>query len=110
MERVSVQELWNYESYVDNTVQDCSQHPKGDLQPVLREEVEIAVAALKKEKPAGVDNIPAELFQAGGEFMIGILTKKCNKIWKTGELPIPWTQSLLLHSLERATSGRITEP
>ena len=45
---------------------DCSQNPE-DLHPILREEVEIAVAALTKEKFAGVDNIPAELVQAGGE-------------------------------------------
>ena len=50
-------ELYNYESYGDNTVLDCSQHTKEDLQPTLREEVEIAVAALKKGKSARVDNI-----------------------------------------------------
>ena len=34
--------------------------PEEDLRPILREEVEIAVASLKKGKSAGVDNIPAE--------------------------------------------------
>ena len=66
------------------------------IQPILREEVEITVAALKKGKSAGVDNIPAELVQAGGEPMIDVLTKICNKIWKTGEWPTPWTQSLII--------------
>ena len=42
-------ELYNYESYRDNTVLDCSQHPEEDLQPILHEEVEIAEAALKRE-------------------------------------------------------------
>ena len=41
-------ELYNHGSYGDNTVLDCSQHPEEYLQPILREEVEIAVAALKK--------------------------------------------------------------
>ena len=41
-------ELYNYESYGDNTVLDCNQHPEEDLQPVLCEEFEIAIAALKK--------------------------------------------------------------
>ena len=54
--------------------------PKEDLQPILREEVEIAVASLKKVKSAGVDNIPAELVQAGGETMINVLTEICNRI------------------------------
>ena len=47
-------------------------------------------------KSAGVDNIPAELVQAGGETMIDILTAICNKIWKTGEWPTTWTQSLVI--------------
>ena len=52
--------LYNYESCGDNAVLDCSQPPREDLQPILREEVEIAVtvASLKKGKSAGVDNIP----------------------------------------------------
>ena len=82
--------------YDHNTVLDCSQHPEEDLQPILREEVEIAVAALKKGKSAGVDNIPAGRVQARGESMIDVLTKICNKIWKTGEWPTPWTQSLII--------------
>ena len=72
---------------------DCSQPPQEDLQPILREEVEIAVASLKKGKSAGVDNIPAELVQAGGETMIDVLTEICNRIWRTGERPTPSTQS-----------------
>ena len=37
--------------------------------PILREEVEAAVKSLKTGKSAGVDNIPAELLQQGGEAM-----------------------------------------
>ena len=65
-------ELYNYESCGDNAVLDCSQPLEVHLQPILCEEVEIAVASLKKEKFAGVDNIPAELVQAGGETMIDV--------------------------------------
>ena len=65
-----------------------------DLQSILRERVEIAVASLKKGKSAGVDNIPAELVQAGGETMIDVLTEICNRIWGTGEWPTPWIRSL----------------
>ena len=64
--------------------------------PILREEIESAVASLKKGKSAGVDNIPAELVQAGGEPMIDVLTEICNRIWRTGEWPTPWTQSLII--------------
>ena len=88
-------ELYNYESCGDDAVLDCSQLPEEDLQP-LREEVEIAVVSLKKGKSAGVDSIPAELFQAGGETMIDVLTEICNRIWRTGEWLTQWTQSLII--------------
>ena len=75
--------------------------PEEDLQPILREEVEIAVASLKKGKSAGVDNIPAELVQAGGETMKDVLTEICNRVWRTGEWPTPWTQSLIITLLKK---------
>ena len=49
-----------------------------------------------KGKSAGVDYIPAELLQAGGEDVTTALTTICNKIWQTGEWPTPWTQSLVI--------------
>ena len=60
-----------------------------DLQLILHEEAEIAVASLKKGKSAGIDNVPAELVQAGGETMIDVLTEICNRIWRTGEWSTP---------------------
>ena len=55
-------------------------HEKEDDHPILRREVEAAVQSLKKGESAGVDNIPAELVQAGGEDVITTLTTICNKI------------------------------
>ena len=89
-------ELYNYESCEDNTVLDCSQPQEEYLQPIFHEEAEIAVASLKKRKSSGVDNIPAELVQAGAETTIDVLTGICNWIWRTGEWPTPWTQSLII--------------
>ena len=51
---------------------------------------------MKKGKSAGVDNIPTELVQAGGEDVITALTTICNKIWQAGEWPTPWTHSLVI--------------
>ena len=51
---------------------------------------------MKKGKSAGVDNIPAELDQAGGEDVITALTTICNKIWRTEDWPTPFTQSLVI--------------
>ena len=73
-------EMYNYESCGDNAVLDYSQLPEEDLQPSLREEGEITVASLKKEKSAGVDYIPAELVQAGGDTRIDVLTEIYNRI------------------------------
>ena len=89
-------ELYNYESCGDNAVLNCSQPQEEELQPILHEKVEIAVASLKKGKSSGVDNIPAERVQAGGETIIDVLTEICNRIWRKGECPTPWTQSLII--------------
>ena len=40
-------EPYNHERYGDNAVLDCNQSPGEDVQPILREQIEIAVAALK---------------------------------------------------------------
>ena len=59
-------ELYNYESCGDNAVLDCSQPPEEDLQPILRDEVEIAVASLKKGKSTEVDKNQQNLFKLAG--------------------------------------------
>ena len=89
-------ELYDHESCGDNAVLDCSQPSEEDLQPILREAVEIAVAYLKKGKSVGVDNILVELVQAGGEPMIDVLPEICDMIWRTGEWPTPWTHPLII--------------
>ena len=65
----------------DPKVPNVTPPTNNDSYPILREEVEAAVKSLKKGKSAGVDNIPSELVQAGGEAMIDMLLIICNKIW-----------------------------
>ena len=67
----------------------------GDF-PILKDEVESAIRELKDGKVAGVDNISGELIKNGGESVIKLLTKICNKIWQTGEWPTQWTKSLII--------------
>ena len=50
----------------DPIILDCPQIPDEEHHSILREEVKVAVKALKMRKSAGVDNIPAELDQTGG--------------------------------------------
>ena len=76
-------DLYNYETEGNPIVLDCPQIPDEEHHTILQEEVEAAVKALKMGQSAGVDNIPTELVQAGGEAMTDILTIIRNKIWKT---------------------------
>ena len=100
-------ELYTHTTTGDPKVLDVPPPTNNDSYPILREEVEAAVKSLKKGKSAGVDKIPSELVQAGGEAMTDmllIICNKiwqagliiCNKIWQTGEWPTPWTQSLII--------------
>ena len=76
--------------------QYCPQTDSEDDHPILHKEVEAAVQSLKKGESAGVDNIPAELVQAGREDVITALATICDKIWQTGEWPTLWTQYLVI--------------
>ena len=89
-------ELYNYKANGDPSVLNCLQTDTEVDHQILCREVEVAVQSLKKRMSAGVNNIPAELVQAGGEDVITALTTICNKIWQTGEWPTPWTQSLVI--------------
>ena len=69
----------------DPSVLNCPHTDIADDHTILHKEMEVAVQLLKKEKSAGVNNIPAELVQAGGEDVVTAVTTICNKIWQTGE-------------------------
>ena len=93
---------------------NCPQADTEDDHPILRREVEAAVQSLKKGKSAGIDNIQADLVQAGGEDVItGLmtiaLTTIYNKIWQTGEWPTPWTQSLHHHTSQEMQPEAVPE-
>ena len=83
-------ELYNHKANGDPSVLNCTQTDTEDDHPILCREVEAAIQSLKKGKSTGVDNIPAELVQAGGEDVITALTTICDKIWQTGKWPTPF--------------------
>ena len=89
-------DVYNYKAKGNSSVLNCPKTHIEDDYPILRKEVETVVRSLKKGKSAEVDNIPAELVQAGGEDVITALNTICNKIWQTGEWPAPWTQSSVI--------------
>ena len=73
-------ELYNHEASGDPSELNCPQTDTEDDHPILRKEMEAAVQSPMIGKSAGVDNIPVELVQAGGEDVISALTTICNKI------------------------------
>ena len=89
-------ELYNHKANKDPSVLNCTQTDTEDGRPILRREVEAAVQSSGKRKSAGVDNIPAELVQAGGQDVITALMTICNKTWQTRKWPTSWTQSLVI--------------
>jgi hypothetical protein len=61
-----------------------------------RLEVEIAIAKLKKYKPSGSDQIPAELVRAGSETILYAIHKLINSVWNKEELPNQWKESIIV--------------
>ena len=91
-------DLYNYELCPDTSILQSNQTPTQEAEslPVPREEVEEAVLNLRAGKSPGVDNIPSELLDNGGEIAPTVLTVKCQKIWETKEWTKEWTQSLII--------------
>ena len=83
-------ELYNHKANGDPLVINCTQTDTENGHPILCREVKAAVQSLKKGKSAGVDNIPGELVQAGGEDVITALTTIRSKIW-----PVSYTHLTL---------------
>jgi hypothetical protein len=61
-----------------------------------RLEVEIAIAKLKQYKSSGIDQIPAELIQAGREMLLSAIHKLINSIWNKEELPDQWKEYIIV--------------
>ena len=101
-------EFYNHESYGDSAVLDCIQPPEEDLQQILREEVEIAVALMKTGKSAGDNNQPAELLAAGGETIFLMLNEIGDRIWRSGKWRIPRILSRIAHSTAALTKLKPT--
>jgi hypothetical protein len=59
-------------------------------------EVEIAIAKLKKYKSPAIDQIPAELIQAGGKTLLSEIHKLFNSVWNKDELPDQWKETVII--------------
>ena len=70
---------------------DFTREPSISESEVIRAMKEVA-----NGKATGIDNIPIELFKAGGNEAIAMITKICNRICETTEWPRPWKQSIYI--------------
>jgi hypothetical protein len=59
-------------------------------------EVEMAIEKLKGHKSPGIDQIPAELIQAGGRTICYEIHKLNIFIWNKEELPGEWKESIIV--------------
>jgi hypothetical protein len=57
---------------------------------------EVAIGKLKRYKSPGVDQIPADLIQAGEETLRSEIDKLIKLIWNKEELPHQWKESIVL--------------
>ena len=89
-------ELYSHHAVGDNTILEQPTSTDRDSLPILKSEIKEAIKTMKKGKSPGIDNIPSELVQAGGESTINQLHSICNRIWTTGIWPTPWTKSLII--------------
>ena len=78
-------DLYNYETVWDSKVLDYPQIQDEDSLRIILAEVEAAVKTLKIGKSAGVDKIPAEFVNTGGNARIDILSSVSNTIFDTRE-------------------------
>jgi hypothetical protein len=58
---------------------------------------------LKSYKSLGIDQIPAELIQAGGNALRSENHKCINSIWNKEELPQQWKESVVVPTYKRTT-------
>jgi hypothetical protein len=58
-------------------------------------EVQISIATLKKHKSLDIDQIPAELYQVGGETVF-VIHELITSIWNKKELPDQWKESIIV--------------
>lgn len=87
-------EIWNNEDQVLEPLEEEEAENNVTGEPTLSE-VREALKKLRHNKAPGVDGIPAELLQAGGEDLEKAIHKLFVEIWKTETLPREWKVGII---------------
>jgi hypothetical protein len=61
----------------------------------------MAVEMLKRHKSPGIDQIPAELIEAGGRMFRSETHKLINSIWNKEKLPEEWKESIIVPTYKK---------
>nr|XP_043067136.1 uncharacterized protein LOC122321357 [Drosophila bipectinata] len=64
-------------------------------------EVKDAIQRLKNNKSAGANGLPAELFKAAGDMLVGSMHQPISKIWLTESMPEDWNLSMICPILKK---------
>jgi hypothetical protein len=65
------------------------------VEPLIKEELEKAIKALKHNKAPGLDEIPSELWNIGGADLIEVLSRLISKVWNREQMPSDWKESII---------------
>ncbi|KAL7642819.1 UNVERIFIED_CONTAM: hypothetical protein RMT77_006107 [Armadillidium vulgare] len=63
---------------------------------ISREEVEVAVGKVKKEKSAGMDGMYGEMIRVGAEEMADWLVRMFNVLWGEERVPQEWQDACIV--------------
>jgi hypothetical protein len=59
-------------------------------------DIEIAMQSMRNNKSCGMDNIPTELYDKGGQPLINILHKLIRRIWIEEKMPTEWKTNIIV--------------
>jgi hypothetical protein len=99
----SIMARWrNYFSHILNVheVSEVRQAEIHTAEPLVPEPstwvVELAIEKLKSHKSPGIDQIPAEMIEAGGRTIRCAIHKLIISIWNKEKLPEEWNESIIV--------------
>jgi hypothetical protein len=56
----------------------------------------LQIPKLKKYKSPGSEQIPAELYQAGGDTLVSVIHTLITSVWNKEEMPDQWKESIIV--------------
>jgi len=91
-----------------NVVRQTETHTAEPLVPEPSAfEDELATEKLKSHKSPGIDQIPAELIEAGGRKICYDIHKLTISIWNKEELPKEWMESIIVYIYKKGDKNRL---